>query len=145
MSIRWAEPPQQLRLAPNEVHVWRAELQMEDSELARLSASLSPDEQHRATRYRSSADARLFLLARGVLRHILSSYLDATAAELSFRYSAHGKPSLANPGADWLHFNVSHSGTLALVALARDSEIGVDVEQIRPELATWQLATAFFA
>ncbi len=48
-----------------------------------------------------------------------------------FEKGPHGKPRLAGDWA-WLRFNLSHSGQLALVAVARDVEVGVDVERIRP-------------
>lgn len=63
------------------------------------------------------------------LREILSRYLGLPANELRFERSLHGKPRLASAG-DELEFNLSHSSSLALVAVAR-REVGVDVERIR--------------
>jgi len=67
--------------------------------------------------------------SRQALREILSRYLGLPADELRFERGRHGKPRLATPGAE-LEFNLSHSGSLALVAVAR-REVGVDVERIR--------------
>ena len=63
------------------------------------------------------------------LREILGRYLGRPANELQFERNEHGKPRLARAG-DGLEFNLSHSGSLALVAVAR-REVGVDVEWIR--------------
>jgi phosphopantetheinyl transferase len=63
------------------------------------------------------------------LREILGRYLGLPANELRFERSRHGKPRLASPGDD-LAFNLSHSSSLALVAVAR-REVGVDVERFR--------------
>lgn len=63
------------------------------------------------------------------LREILGRYLGRSAGELRFERGRHGKPRLEAP-ADELGFNLSHSGSLALVAVAR-REVGVDVERIR--------------
>lgn len=63
------------------------------------------------------------------LREILGRYLGRPTSELRFERSRHGKPRLASAG-DELEFNLSHSGSLALVAVAR-REVGVDVERIR--------------
>jgi phosphopantetheinyl transferase len=63
------------------------------------------------------------------LREILGRYLGLPAEELRFETGRHGKPRLASPQ-DELAFNLSHSGSLALVAIAR-REVGVDVERIR--------------
>jgi 4'-phosphopantetheinyl transferase len=45
---------------------------------------------------------------------------------------------------DWLRFNSSHSGKLALFAVARDREVGIDVEWIRPEIAKESVPERFF-
>lgn len=63
------------------------------------------------------------------LRVILGRYLGLPADELRFETGSHGKPRLAAPEGE-LEFNLSHSGSLALVAVAR-REVGVDVERIR--------------
>ena len=66
------------------------------------------------------------------LRRVLALYLDEAAEEIELAQGEHGKPHLAaNPPP--LSFNLSHSGDLALVALARDREVGVDVERVKPE------------
>lgn len=49
----------------------------------------------------------------------------------------HGKPRLAG---ERLHFNLSHSEALALIAVCRDREVGVDVEWMRPGLNVIALA-----
>jgi len=67
--------------------------------------------------------------SRGALREILGRYLGLPANELRFETSRHGKPHLASAEGE-LEFNLSHSSSLALVAVAR-REVGVDVERIR--------------
>jgi len=67
--------------------------------------------------------------SRQALREILARYLGLPANELRFERGRHGKPRLATPGAE-LGFNLSHSGSVALVAVAR-REVGIDVERIR--------------
>lgn len=67
--------------------------------------------------------------SRWALREILGRYLGLPADELRFETGRHGKPRLASPEGE-LEFNLSHSSSLALVAIAR-REVGVDVERIR--------------
>ena len=145
----WLAPPHELELPRGEVHVWRASLDATGTGgaegFAQLLDCLSREERERGSRYLSAAHGRDFLAARGLLRQLLSRYLRSEPAALQFTYGPHGKPALANAGADWLRFNVSHSGRVVVYVVARDREVGVDVEQLRPELATWQLASAFFA
>jgi phosphopantetheinyl transferase len=65
------------------------------------------------------------------LRRVLARYLDLAAGEIRLTRGEHGKPRLANPESG-LRFNLSHSGSLALVAVSRGREVGVDVERLRP-------------
>lgn len=77
--------------------------------------------------------------ARNALAAILADYLGgAEEAELSV--AENGKPRLATePGR--LSFNLSHSGELALVAIAPGGvEVGVDVERLRPRRDLVRLA-----
>jgi len=140
----WQMPPAELSLPRDEVHVWRALLDR-PQQLADLSATLAPDEQARAARYHFRVDREHFTVARGLLRVLLSRYLGVGPANLSFRFNAFGKPSLADEhGAD-VHFNVSHSRGLALLAFARGRELGVDLEAVQPEFAGLQIAERFFS
>jgi 4'-phosphopantetheinyl transferase len=66
------------------------------------------------------------------LRRVLALYLGEEPEGIRLERGEHGKPRLAaDPGR--LAFNLSHSGDLALVAVAADREVGVDVERVKPE------------
>jgi 4'-phosphopantetheinyl transferase len=110
------------------VHVFAVRL---DDRALSTARWLSPDETDRASRFHFERDRRRFAAARGVLRALLGRYLGVDPSALVFAYGRHGKPSLAPPW-EGLHFNVSHSSDVALVALGTDHEIGVDVEHERP-------------
>lgn len=135
-----ARPPQ---LRPGDVHVWRAALDVAPEEVAELARSLSVDERVRAARFHFEAHRRRFSVARGLLREFLAGYADTPAEALLFEYSAFGKPTLAGHPA--LQFNLSHSGELALVAVALDTPVGVDVELMRSSVEYLGLASRFFA
>ena len=121
-----------MNLASNEVHVWLAALDPPAAELATLAATLDAAESDRAARYRFEHDRLRFIAARGILRAVLSAYLATTPADITFAYGPHGKPRVAtNADPSSLQFNVSHSETYALIALARDLELGVDIEYMR--------------
>jgi 4'-phosphopantetheinyl transferase len=129
-----------------EVHVWRGRLDLEDEDLERLYPSLSADEQARAERYRFPKDRAAFIAARGMLRGLLSRYLDRVPEALRFDYGSHGKPSLpAGTMGDRLRFNLSHSQGLALCAVTCSREVGIDIEYQRPELADESVAERFFS
>ena len=77
---------------------------------------------------------------------VLGRMLGVNPTELVLAYGSHGKPHLA-PGkhpADW-HFNLSHSHGLALLAVTRLGEVGVDVEQVRPMREMLGIAQRFFS
>ena len=92
---------------------------------------LSEDEIERVDRYRFDADRRRFAVCRTALRTILASYLRVAAHEIGLATTASGKPYLHSRHESDLRFSVSHSGDLALIALANNREVGVDVEHIR--------------
>jgi 4'-phosphopantetheinyl transferase len=133
-----------LRLGDADVHVWRAALDLPPDRVAALGASLAPDERDRAARFHFERDRRRYTVGRGVLRALLGEYLGVAPARLTFAYGAQGKPALATDG-DGIRFNVSHTGATALYAVTRDREIGVDVEGLRPDFATDEIAERFFS
>lgn len=141
----WPPGPTGLRLDRDEVHVWRGDLAVAPDRLAALAATLAPDEHDRAARFHFERDRRRFVAGRGILRAVLARHAGCPATALRFRYGPRGKPALEGDGGGGdLRFNVSHSGDLALVAVARGREIGVDVEALRPDL-TPGLAERFFS
>jgi 4'-phosphopantetheinyl transferase len=145
-AVGWAVPEEAPRLEENEVHVWRVDLDAENVEAGALATRLADDERTRAARFRFERDRDRFLRRRVALRRILAGYLDRSPEALAFVQGHHGKPALADPGAAGrLEFNLTHSGGCALVAVVRGRRVGVDVEQIRTDLATMEVARRFFA
>lgn len=141
----WLSWPGRRSLGEGEVHVWRVRLEQPASLVERLSANLSRDERERARRYYFSRDSRHFTVARGALREIVSFYVDTPAERLRFVCNEYGKPSLPDSHTETLRFNVAHSHDFALYALTRNREIGIDVEFMREELASVQIAESFFS
>ena len=129
----WRPPPAGLTLAQGEIHLWLASLQPPAAQLQQLWSTLSEAEQARAERFHFEKDRRRFIVARGALRSLLGRYLGQPPRQIEFRYGPQGKPALIDPALEaGLHFNLSHSHELALVAVVCQPEIGVDIEHIRP-------------
>ncbi len=129
----WQNPPEYPSLAGEVVHLWRLELDQPDPVFHKLENTLSGDERARAQRLRHPLARRRFVTGRGLLRAILARYTRTHPADLVFSYGVHGKPFLsALPGVRPPHFNLSHSGTLGLVAVAGQGEVGVDLEELHP-------------
>jgi len=138
--------PAELTLFEDEVHVWQARLSLPAERLADLAGTLDPDELCASERFRFQKDRARFIAARGLLRSILGYYLGVSPRALRFRYGAHGKPFLAEPfGQHGLRFNVSHSHETALYAIARDREVGVDLEYMRADFGCEEVAERFFS
>jgi 4'-phosphopantetheinyl transferase len=111
-----------------------------------LGCTLDSAELRRAKRYRFERDRRRFIAARGLLREVLSRYVGVEPGQLCFCYGPQGKPQLVEErGADALRFNVSHAHELALLAVTRGREIGVDLEYVRPDLADIGIVERFFS
>lgn len=149
MNVRtWLQYHSQdaLTLHKDEIHVWRVHLDQPPDTFQYLARTLSQDEQIRAKNYCFERDRKRFIVGRGMLRLILSSYLQTDPIAVRFRYGDHGKPMLDDVfNADGLHFNLSHSEELALYAVTSERCIGIDLEQIHPIPQVEHVAKQFFS
>ena len=141
MRLPWKPSSDVAGLDPGGVDVWAASL--DDLPENSLRVLLSADERERGERFHFERDRRRFVAARGLLRLLLGRYLDVDPAGLRFGYGPRGKPSLA--GCEELRFNLSHSGGLTLLAVTRDCEVGVDIEQERPVPESEDIARHYFS
>ncbi len=132
----WLPPPADLTLGDRDVHLWCTRLSRDAAAYRVLERCLSPDERQRADRFHFERDRKRYVAARGVLRNILGCYLKRQAREIRFCYGTHGKPAL-DQHCDALRFNLAHSQELAVYAVTRGREVGVDVEFVRRTLS-WQ-------
>ena len=112
------------------IHVWRIAL---DGLKEPVGDNLSAEEVARAERLTRLDDRRRFVAARSLLRRILADVLgsvdDPKGSALRVGYGPAGKPFLVDD--PQLHFNVSHSDDLAVIAVTRVGEVGIDVERQR--------------
>lgn len=142
-SSAWTAPSLSLSLESGSVHVWRISLEQPSDRLDRFRRTLEPDELNRAGRFHFEKHRQHFIVARGFLRSVVAGYLETQPEALRFSYGAYGKPKLASEHV--LHFNLSHSHEVALLAVALDAELGVDVEHIRADFASEEIARRFFS
>jgi 4'-phosphopantetheinyl transferase len=136
----WSSPPASISLLEDEVHVWRLTLA---GPTERFLEQLDTDEVARANRFYFERHRKRFVIARGFLRLLLGQYLQTEAKQLQFVYGPWGKPALA--GESRLRFNMSHSREVALYALTNGREIGVDVEYVRADFTSDDIARRFFS
>jgi 4'-phosphopantetheinyl transferase len=92
------------------------------------------------------ADRVSFLITRGLVRTLLSRFVDVPASDWTFAANEYGRPEVANlpAGSPPLRFNLSHTTGLVACAVVVGREIGLDVENVdRP--VTHDVAGRFFA
>jgi 4'-phosphopantetheinyl transferase len=140
-ALAWPLTPSPPPLEPREVHVWCWNMAAPPGVVAGLRAELSEDERMRADRFVFERDRIRFTTAHAHLRRLLAAYAEQSPASLRFHTEGNGKPALSGDPA--LRFNLSHSHNLALLAVSRDYELGVDIERIRP--ISDGIAERFFA
>jgi 4'-phosphopantetheinyl transferase len=106
---------------------------------------LSRDERAQYEQYAHPRVAQRFLLGRILLRRVLARCLGVEPGELVFSRSAQGKPLLAEPQAKGLAFNLSHASSQSVLAMARGSCLGVDLEPLERAAATLRIAQRSFS
>jgi 4'-phosphopantetheinyl transferase len=146
LSDKWGLPYAASEIGANDAHVWKASLDQPADMIAKLAPLLSRDEYQRAERFRHSADRRRFIAGRGILRKVISAYLAFPPDEVRFTYNEYGKPFIStDQNRGGLSFNLSHSNGMALYAVARGRRIGIDIEYMREDFATLEVAERFFS
>ncbi|RPI01128.1 MAG: 4'-phosphopantetheinyl transferase superfamily protein [Calditrichaeota bacterium] len=135
--------PSDLDLQRERIHLFLVDMDSYFPQADDLGSLLNETEMNRAERFVFDVDRRRFIVARAWLRRLLASYLAISPQFVKLSYNVYGKPFAENENG--LSFNLSHSGHLALFAVCRDAEIGVDIEQVKPEIATLEIAQKFFA
>src|SRR3984893_14516871 len=136
----WRRPPEALAPGPGEVMLVAASLDVDSRRLAALRAHFSARDEDRFQSFATDALRSRWGAARGTLREVLGRALACAPAEVQFSYASHGKPQVSG---STLRFNISHSGALAVIALAR-FEVGVDVELPRQRRSD-AIARRFYA
>jgi 4'-phosphopantetheinyl transferase len=143
---QWHRAIPEEQILSNDVHVWRAFLDLTVLQKESLVRNLSTDEMAKASRFHFERDRERFIVARGILRHLLGCYLGENPAELRFEYTPYGKPFFAvDAGYDSLSFNLSHSGEFALYAITRNRDVGIDIEFVRDDIDIELIARRFFS
>lgn len=129
-------------LASDQVEVHAFSLECEKTlplELAREWVDSA--ERERADRFRFGILRERYLRGRGMVRRTLGHYLGVDPSEIEFGTGPRGKPFLVGEA---LHFNLSHSEDLAVLAVSRLPSIGIDVERLDREVDFDRLARRCF-
>jgi len=131
-----------------QIDVWCAFCdEIDDPQLLGAYARLlTPEEHQRQNRFHSAADRHRYLVTRALVRTTLSRYVPIAAEQWAFAADAYGRPKITNrdPAAARVSFNISHTTSLAVLAVTCDCRVGVDVENVGVRQAAIDVADHFF-
>ena len=125
------------------VRVWLVPVDVPPDTAARCADVLDDSEVARAEAFLSPRDRQRFTVAHGALRIMAGRELETPSAALTWIPGPHGKPELAPPWSA-LHTSLSHSGDMIAAAISTDRPVGVDIQHLVPDLDTVGLSARFF-
>jgi len=133
VPLTWPSSGVRGTIVPDEVHLWAWALEPATVDLPAHIEILDQQERERMQRFHFAPDRARYAVAHANLRRILGAYLDQPAAGLRFHANSFGKPELhRSESSSSLHFSLSHSRSIALLAVAKGEPVGVDVEEVKP-------------
>ena len=139
----WQSYSEKFSLPLSDIHLWKANLSIDQTLQAELWLTLSDEEKLRANRLKFPHLRVRYVAARGILRRLLSQYLSVSAVDIKINYGKQGKPFLMNfPN---FKFNLSHSEDLAVFAFSKSMTLGIDVEYINKEIDIESIVPRFFS
>jgi 4'-phosphopantetheinyl transferase len=136
-----------LRLGVGQIDVWLTSLRdVRRDQLPDYLQLLSEPERARWQRF-LVPDAQLqYLVSRALVRTTLSRYADVAEHEWQFETNRYGRPHVSQPQIRRdIQFNLSNTTGLVVCVVARDCDVGVDVENISRTLDIEALAPTVFA
>lgn len=110
------------------VDVWFGKLCVPGTVYRGFWQTLAPWEQRCAHRLANGPRQR-FVISRGMVRAVLSHYLQMPPAQLSITCDHDGKPILHD--STTIKFSVTHTNRIILVAVGTHSSLGIDVEEVQ--------------
>ena len=131
-------------LKQGEIHIWKINV----DEFSEISVNqhlniLTGNERARASGFKFYKDRKNFIISRAILRKLSGQYLRTDPKGISFFSEKYGKPQLKHDTT--LKFNLSHSGKMIVIGFINHYDIGVDVEHIRNDFDTMDIAKHFFS
>ncbi|MBU0455521.1 MAG: 4'-phosphopantetheinyl transferase superfamily protein [Pseudomonadota bacterium] len=133
------------RVSTNIIHLYSIYIPERSDQLSACWNSLDESERLRADRFFLAADRQRFLIAHGLLRKVLSLYVDQPPEALQFTYGESGKPYVLQSSPGRVQFSLSHSRDCAVIAVTQNDDVGVDIEYIDPRKKTKRIAERYFS
>jgi 4'-phosphopantetheinyl transferase len=112
------------------IDVWHDSLTTDYAQYLQDWRVLDSHEKMRAEKFKTPQLQQRYVAAHGRLRHTLAQYLSVSPESIRIENAAQGKPHLVDYPE--LAFNLSHTGDSLLIAVAKNCQLGVDIEQCKP-------------
>jgi len=131
-ALHWPQRPPEPADLPgaDEIHLRQTDLDERVARAEPLWDALSLAEQERARRFVFEEHRRRYVSARTWLRSVLGAYLDLPPRDVPLALNTRGKPHIAaDTKRAGLQFNLSHCDRFALLAVAAQREIGIDLQE----------------
>ncbi|WP_295393143.1 4'-phosphopantetheinyl transferase superfamily protein [uncultured Thiodictyon sp.] len=129
--IHWQPNAAAPAIAPGGLHLWHLSTDARGDDPDSCLALLGERQRRRALGLTHAGFRERYIRAQAGLRRVLGLYLDIPPRAVGFTYGPAGKPAVAQAlGA--LEFNLTTTGDLALIAISRGGEVGIDCEWLRP-------------
>jgi len=134
-----------LPLSSEEIHLWIISLPdtFSAATTKNLLLALTLDERDTYSQFKNPAHQNQYLSSRAHLRLTLSNYHTLAPTEWLFSHSDNGKPYIANSGCT-LTFNISHSSHQLVIAIGRDHQLGVDIEEMKTKRKWQEIAGTYY-
>lgn len=116
-------------LSQGEIHLWQVSTTVTSNNAVAYNNVLSEYELSKVHYFESQKAKDSYIVSQGALRILLSEYLKVSPNLVKIGRHKKGKPFSEDDKT--LFFNISNSGRQVVLAFSRDSELGVDIEQIR--------------
>ena len=131
-------------MQPGTIHLYVIDLDVDTIEYAACKQLLTANELERAARFRQPKSRKRWIVSRARLRQALATHTDTLPQALVFEQSSDGKPAIVlGDQIREIHFNLSHSENLAMVAITELGPVGIDVEFER-DIRDWRAVAARF-
>lgn len=104
---------------------------------------LDNHEKNQAERFKNPLLQQRYVAVHGRLRAILAHYLNVLPESIRIEKTAHGKPYLADYPE--LAFNLSHTADRMAVAVAKNCQLGIDIEHSKPRISLAGLVEKCFS
>ena len=125
-------------LQDNSIDVWLCQADSLQDRLDYFLSLLSSEEASRAERFKFNIHRNRFIISHGFMRSVLAKYLNIEPSDIKYQKTEMGKPFLIEEdNTPALKFNLSHTQDIALLAVTRKAQVGLDIEYMERK-TDWQ-------